>query len=692
MANNTSAFRVTELDFMTIRENLKEYLRSQNELVDFDFEGSGMAIILDLLAYNTHYMAMNLNLVGNEMFIDTAQIRASLVSHAKLANYVPNSRNASTAKVNILVTPGGSESNTTPFITLDKYSRFLSEPIDGITYNFLTVNANTAPLVNGSFLFSNVVIRQGEHQTTTFLVEPTNTKRRFTIDTANVDISTLEVSVQESDSNTTLTTFSKANDITILTGNSDVYFVEENVTSEGNYVIYFGDGIIGRSLSNGNIVITDYIVTRGDASNKAGGFTSISDIDGYSSNVIVTTLETGYGGSERESTESIRHKAPIYRTTQGRAVVDSDYELFLLKDYPNIESVSVWGGDVNIPPVYGKVFISLKPVNNYVISVEEKERIKEFVIKNRSVLGIFPEIVDPEYTYLLIRTKVYFDKDSTNLTSDDIKMIVRQAILDYRDNEIKGFNSTFRESKLQKYINESHNSITGCDIEVYLQKRITPKLNVNQNIVINYNTQLYKAGSLNKLFSFPEIVVVDNDGIQRRVLIEEVPDSFTGLDRITITSTGDNYTSNPTVTITGDGLGALAEPVIVNQKLNSINITNRGINYSRAIVNITGGGGSGASAVAELQARNGTLRAFYYRNTGEKVIVNSNIGSIDYEAGLITLSGIEPREIIDNTLYSKNVLTINIQPNEDTVKTMRNSIIDIDENDTSSIIIDVVEE
>ena len=369
---------------------------------------------------------------------------------------------------------------------------------------------------------------------------------------------------------------------------------------------------------------------------------------------------------------------------------DTDYEAIILKEYPNIESVSVWGGKDNVPPIYGKVFIAMKPVDDYYITIYEKEQIKNDIIANHSVLTVFPEIVDPEYTYITLKTKVHYNKSNTTLDGEEIKTLVRVAILDYREKELKKFGAVFRKSKLQKYINDAHESITGCDISAYLQKRVEPILNQNQAITLNFNTSLYKAGSINKLFSYPEVVVVDVNGVQRRINIEEVPDSYTGIDSIIVVLAGTNYTSTPTVTITGDGTGATAVANIVNRKLNNIVITNRGSNYSRAVVSITGGNGSGATATVELQARNGTLRTFYYRTTtGEKIIVNALAGTIDYSSGELTLTSFEPLSIITNTIYDENVLTVSVQPEEDTVKALRSSILDIDANDISSISIEV---
>jgi len=692
MATANTALRISELDFDGIRANLVDYLRNQAEFTDYDFTGSGMSVIIDLLSYNTHYMAMQLNLVGNEMFLDTAQIRASVLSHAKTLNYVPQSRLGARATVNIKVTPGVSEDNTATTLTLSRYTRFLSKPINGVTYNFVNLEANTATKANGTFDFANVAITQGESISAAYLVDQNNPKRRFTLPSANTDKTTITVSVQESDANTFTRAFTEATDITEISANSNVYFVEENSDARGSYSIYFGDGVLGRYLANNNIVRVNYLDTKGFAANKVAEFTAVDGVGSYSANVITTVVTSASAGAERESVESVRFKAPIFYSAQNRAVTTQDYNALLLRDYPNVEAINVWGGAENIPPVYGKVFISMKPVDNYEITELEKQRIIDEIIANRSVLTVFPEIVDPEYLYVVIHAKVNYNPTLTTDSEDEIKQFVRAAILDYKNTELTGFGSIFRESLLHRYIDNSHNAIISNDVDLFVQKRFEPTLNASKNYTLSFNIQLAKGGSLNKLYSYPSMSVTDALGISREVYIEEVPDSFTGIDSIHVVSQGQNYISQPTITITGDGSGANATPRIVNGKLLSATLTERGYNYSRATVAITGGGGSGATATAQLQARNGTLRLYYFKSNGEKVILNSSIGTIDYDTGEIVLSSLFPTAIKDNEFYDADTVVINVEPENETIQTIRNQLIDIDETDASSILITMVAE
>lgn len=680
------------MDFDSIRANLLTYLRNQNEFTDYDFEGSGMSVLLDILAYNTHYMGMYLNMVANEMYLDTAQLRNSVLSHAKLTNYVPTSRIGAVATVNIKVTPEGAENLTATTLTLPKYTQFISEEKDGINYIFSTVNANTATKANGSFDFTNISIKQGISTTRNFLVDGTNMSRRFTIQSANVDTSTLTVSVQASEANTVLDTYTLADDLTELQANSTVFFFEEN-SENGFYTIYFGDGVLGKALANDNIVIAKFLETDGEAANKVNTYVSISSIGGYSSNIIVTAVAAADGGAEKETVEQVRFRAPIHYTTQNRSVTKLDYETLLLKDYPNVDAIAVWGGEENDPPVYGKVYISLKPKGNYEITLIEKERIKTEIIRNRNVLTVFPEIIDPDYTYILTNFEVNYNPSLTNLDEDELQSLIRQTVLDYKEDNLQTFNSVFRKSKLARMVDNTEKSITSNSLDIYVQKRIEPTLNETKNYVIEFKMPLYKAGLTEKLYSYPSVTVEDVSGIQRNVFFEEVPESYSGIDSIEVVTTGTSYTEVPVVTITGDGSGATAEAVIVNGKLKSVTVTNRGINYTRASATVTGGGtGSGATVRPILEQKNGTLRTYYFKTNGEKVIVNSDAADIDYERGTITLKQFTPLAITQNALYDNTILTFNIKPDSDTLFPLRNQIFDIDDTDSSSISIHMIPE
>ena len=286
MATSNTALRVSDLDFFSIRNNLKNFLRSQSEFTDYDFEGSGMSVLLDVLSYNTYYNSFYLNMIANESFLDTAQVRQNILSHAKMINYVPASRQGATTKVNVLVTPEGGEPSLN-YVVLDKYTKLLGRDMNGVNYPFVTVNANTASLSNGTFSFSNVVIKQGEVISHQFLMSSNNTTRKFAIPSQNVDATTIAVTVQESSSNTYAREFRPAEDITTITGDSLVYYTEED--QDLNYSIYFGDGVIGYAPKNGNIVTVTYLDTIGSMSNNISKFTFTDKIGGSFSNNVKTT-------------------------------------------------------------------------------------------------------------------------------------------------------------------------------------------------------------------------------------------------------------------------------------------------------------------------------------------------------------------------------------------------------------------
>lgn len=692
MAQANTTLRISELDFDSIKTNLKDFLRSQNQFQDFDFEGSGMSVLLDLLAYNTHYLGFYLNMVANEMFIDTAQLRNSILSHAKLMNYQPTGTVSPTALVNITVTPSINEDQDATTLTLPAYTTFLCEPLDGISYQFMTTEADSAVKVGSSFTFSNVAIKQGELTTLTYTVSPSNAKRRYTIPSATVDLDTIVVTVQESQSNTFTTAYTKAEDLTTITANSTIYFVEENPDSNGSYTMTFGDGVIGKALANGNIIFIRYIDCQGSAANKANTFTLITPINGYDDNVTVTSVSAASGGSEKETLEQIRKRAPIHYTVQNRAVTVDDFKSIITSDYPHIESVSVWGGEENVPPIYGKIFISLNPEDGYEISLTEKERIVNEIISNRSVLTVIPEIVDPDYVYLLFVAKVNYDSNLTAYNEAELRELCRNAFIDYRDNSLRTFESIYRNSSLYRVIDSVDNSITSSEIGIYLQKRFEPTLNSTKNYELKFNTSLYKGSPTNRLYSFPAVTVQDINGIDRNVYFEEVPDSYSGIDSINVINPGSDYTSTPTVTITGDGTGATATAKIINGKLSSISIDNRGSNYTRATISIIGGEGTGASAVAVLQNRVGDLRTYYYQSNGEKVIVNNKAGTIDYNEGIVYLTNFTPIAIISNENYPNDTVTLNISPLSETIYPLRNRILELDTNDSSSIQITMVDE
>ncbi|MFA7302058.1 MAG: hypothetical protein WC069_07135, partial [Candidatus Shapirobacteria bacterium] len=625
----------------------------------------------------------------NESFLDTAQLRQNILSNAKLIGYVPTSTRGSESIIDIKITPSVTEDNSTTFIIMDKYTKLLGYDIDGINYPFVTMYANTSTKASGSFEFGNVHIKQGEVVTLQFAASSSNPKNRYQIQSANVDTSTIAVTVQESSSNTYTETYTLFEDLTEVTANSTNFFLEED--HDLNYTIYFGDGVIGKSPSPGNIIIITYLDVSGSVSNDIKNFSFVEPIAGlYSDNVVISNVTSSFAGSEKELIEQIRFRAPYYYTTQNRSVNVNDYKSLLTKDYGNIESVSVWGGEDNDPIVYGKVYISIKTKDYYSLSIKEKETIKADLIRNRNVVTVIPEIVDPEYTYIQVRGKVYYNPSRTSKTPGQLLQLVRASIEDYNDQELNDFEGIFRKYKLQDYIENCDPAISATDLQIYLQKQLIIDTGDTKTYELKFNTPLKRGTFTEKLYSFPQLVVSDGSGTTRNVFIEEIPESLTGVASIGIINPGINFTSVPTVTISGDGTGATAKAVINNNRISSIEVTNPGYNYTRAEVTITGGGGTEALAVATLDNTKGKLRSYYFKTNGEKVVVHNPIGTIDYTTGYILLPSLSVISLVENVYYETDILTVNVTPNTEVIPPLRNRILTIDLNNTQSIQLEII--
>lgn len=673
--------KVTDLDFDTIKTNLKSFLNQQSEFTDYDFEGSGLNILLDILAYNTHYNAYYLNMVANESFLDTAMLRDSVISHAKTLGYTPYSTTAPVATINF---EARSASNTAGTLTLPAGFVFLSNQIDSKAYNFVVLEEVTATKANSSYLFENLSIYEGQLVTYRFTHNSaSNPKQVFTLPDANIDTKTITVQVSPSAGNTSLTVYNNVTDILDVNVESEVYYLQEN--KSGKYQIYFGNDVVGKSLPDGAIVNVTYLLTNGTAANKANNFIAgVAATDSLAesiTNFVVTPVSAASGGSDRESVDEIKFGAAAQFSTQNRLVSFKDYESYIKKNYPSIDSLSVWGGEDETPPVYGKVYISLKPKTNYYISETEKTRIVEEIIKPKAVVAVDAEIRDPEYLYLLVENYVEYDKRKTTSSVEALKTAIRNSILVYRDTNINKFDSTFVLSKLQDSIDSVDlNAIKGSETILRLQKRFEPTLNASKTYEINFNAQLHRGTTTNKLTT-SLFDMFDNNGVRRTAQIEETPESFTGVSEIQVVNGGSGYLTAPTVTITGDGTGATATAKITNGKVESITITNRGINYSRAIVTISGGSGYGAAGLAILDGRFGTLRAVYYDVSAQRQIINANAGTINYDTGLVTIDNLR----ILSVEPTDGLIRVNIEAEKGIIKSSKNTIITIDSDDPASI-------
>ena len=483
MADVSSKLKVSELDFDTIKSNLKNFLSDQNEFADYDFDASAMSVLLDVLSYNTHYNAFYLNMIVNEMFLDTASIRNSVISRAKHLGYTPQSVRGAKAYVDLTITPADTPST----IIIAKDTQFAST-VNGISYIFSTTGSTTVNVnANGVYTTANVEISQGVPLTHRYTANTDNPDQRFILPNANTDTSTLTVRIQTSAENTNVYTYTIANDTTTVTSTSNVYFLEE--AEDGKYEVIFGDDVIGRKPVSGNIILLSSLIADGQDPNGASTFNPVGSVGGYS-NVSVSTLTAASGGSLRDSIEKIKFNAPRSYQAQNRAVTINDYKRILERDYPAAEAGVAWGGETNDPPVYGKVYLAIKPASGLTLSDATKTFIKDTVLANRNVVSVTPEVTDPDYLYVTVDTTIKYDSTSTTLTAASIESLLTNTVYQYGQTELGSFSDQFRYSPLIKKIDETESSIESSLTTVKLRRTFTPTLNVATSYTLKYSNKI----------------------------------------------------------------------------------------------------------------------------------------------------------------------------------------------------------
>ena len=685
MANTDQKLVVTELDFAQIKNNLKNFLRDQSEFTDFDFEASGMSTLLDVLAYNTHYMAYYDNMIANEMFLDTAVLRDSVVSHAKMLGYTPVSSVAPRATINLQITrPAG---DTTASLTLPRFTRFQSTPLNGVSYTFVNTQAKTVdydPTCN-RFCFDDLYIYQGQPLTYTFTYNATNNPTAsFELPDDGIDTNTIEILVQESATSLKTQRFTLSTDATNVSSNAAVYYIDE--TRNGRYKIYFGDGVLGKNLVNGNIVIANYIRTDGTAANKSNAFSLIDSVGGFT-NSIVYPIVAASGGASQESVSKIRFSAPKAYISNNRGVTKDDLIAIINKNYPYFEAVNVWGGEENDPPIYGKVFIAAKPTLGTEITESEKLDVIDNIIKPVSVVTVTPEFVDVDYNYLNIFAEVFYDRTKTTRSADSIKTIVRNAVLNYKNTDLDNFNSRFKLSKLLRNIDDSEDSISYSDAITLIEKRFIPQVGIARNYTLNFGTSISREDPSYRIYSTPAFKQYDADFVLRKCFFEETPGSSSGIESIEIVDAPKNYLTAPTIVLNGDGVGANAYPVIVNGKITQVVIDNPGVNYTTAtaILYYQDEIDTTADFTVNVQGRYGILRSYFFDDNNIKTALNSEAGIIDYQQGKISLNNFNPVSIEDPL----KIFRIVAKPETNNFESARSRIITIDETDINAINITV---
>jgi hypothetical protein len=476
---------ISELDFDGIKANLKTFLSQQNEFTDYNFEGSGMSVLLDTLAYNTHYLAYNANMLANEMYLDSADLRSSVVSLAKQVGYTPTSCTASTAVLDVLVNNASGAS-----LTMSRGTKFTTT-VDGQSYSFVNNADVSITPASGVYQFNDLTVTEGSYLNYKYTVSTSDIDQRFIIPNDSVDTTTLTVKVQESSSDSTTNTYTLATGITALDSTSKVYFLQE--VEGGRFEVYFGDGVLGKAIADGNIVILDYINCNRDGPNGASSFTLSGTIGGFSS-ATVTTDSNASGGTGLESISSIKYNAPRDYTAQDRAVTAEDYKVLVKTLYANAQSVQVYGGEDAATPDYGKVYISIKAKSGSNLTVATKESIVTS-LKKYAVASITPVIIDPETTYITVVVNFKYNSGITTKDVTTLQTNVLSKIATYNNDTLEDFTGMFRYSQLVEDINNADTSILSNITTLKMYKYITPTLNSAVKYTLNFNNALYNPHS-----------------------------------------------------------------------------------------------------------------------------------------------------------------------------------------------------
>jgi hypothetical protein len=470
MFSANTELQVSDLQFSKIKQNLKTFIANKTEFTDYDFEGSTLSYMLDILAYNTYMNSFYTNMAINETYLDTAQIRANVVTNAKKLGYTPKSATAAVARVSVQFQPAGNP----PQLKIPKGSIFQSTK-DGVNYQFATIQDYSIVNVNNTYE-KTIPIYQGNvlKQVYTY----SDTTPFYPILERNVDISTLIVSVQPNAQSSDLTFLKPVSSIVDITPDDDVYFIQEN--SDEQYELYFGNDVLGKALQNGNQINIEYLTTDGAAGNGLASFKAVGYI---AQNLLdatqkytptkVTVVERSLNGKERESIESIRFNAPNSYFAQNRLVTTKDYENFVYTNFPYVQSVNVWGGEDHWTPLYGKVILSIKPFDGYALPLVTKNEIVA-AMRTKNLVTTEPLIIDPIFTFIKPTIRATYDSTKTTKTPDEIYNSIQLSVQQYEMNYLSNFGKSFRYSSFIKLIDNADRSIQGNETDIELEKRFVP--------------------------------------------------------------------------------------------------------------------------------------------------------------------------------------------------------------------------
>ena len=486
MAVKSSQINVTDLDFDNISDNLKNYLKGQTIFKDYNFEGATLSILIDLLAYASHVGAVNTNIAASELFLDSAQIRKNVVSRAKDLGFVPSSETSSSAFINLEMKNVRNADGTAPTTTdmqLPRGTNFITV-YDGSSYNFV-VTTTKRPTQNGtSYNYNDIELVQGVYASDSFIFDSQLANPKFVLSNERVDKGRMIVSVT---SNGVTETYALSTGISNITTESKVYYAQEN--EEGYVEIYFGDGTLGKSLLDGDIIDVTYIIVNDTHANGATQYTLNGTINGFT-NHTVTNVTPASGGSEKESIESIKFKATKFYTSQNRLVTLNDYKAKVQEYYPNADAVAVWGGEDNDPPEYGKVFVALKPQNSDYLSDTEKTLVTK-KLNDLNMLTVRPKIIDAEIVKILISCVFKYNENNTDLSIGELEAVVTSAIQKFDTDNLKNFDSIFRHSNLLKSVDDSNTAILSNTCNIRLRKNNAIKVGETKGYNVLFGNQLY---------------------------------------------------------------------------------------------------------------------------------------------------------------------------------------------------------
>ena len=470
---------ITELDFFAAKDALKNYLKGQTQFRDYDFDGSNMNVLLDVMSYNTYMNNFYTNMAYSEMFLDTAQTRQSAISHAKELNYLPRSCISSAARVQIDISPNDAPS----FIIIPKGTKFTGRT-GNTPYTFSTDRSYTVTQVDGLYCVSNISIYEGK-LVTEYYTATSGTTQRFILNNTDVDTSSISVAVRASAAAGAVSTeFTRKDSIFGVTATDPVFYIQP--TDSDSYEITFGKDVFGKQPVVNNVIEVSYRISSKTAPNGIRTFTS-ENIAGYP--VTITTIAKSDGGTDRESIESIRFFAPKSIQIQDRAVTESDYEIILKNQFPEIQAISVYGGEELTPPRYGRVVVAVDVQNAEGVSENSKNAYYTY-LKERCPIGIEPIVISPEFMFLNVDAKVYYNTKTTTASESDIRVAAKAAIVAYSTNNLSDFRKTFRFSKLGYDIDKSNANILSNDTEVLAIIPINPVLNTATSYTLNFKNIL----------------------------------------------------------------------------------------------------------------------------------------------------------------------------------------------------------